>query len=161
MTAAPTEIWIRDQLASRVDDLVRCIGIDFLLGESYTAPWDVDSALTALVDGIAAVGRDSSEYMVALVVPLAPVDELAASPPDPAALDLHEVEPPSLYLFDRRFFATRFNEFEEYRTPVLTASPTVARGQVRAYYSCFRDSQARSNNWEYSRALWFQHFDVE
>jgi len=158
MTSAAAGKWIGDQLASSADQLVRSTGMDFLLGESYTAPWDIDEALSAYADAIDAVGRDSLRFMVALVVPLTPVGDLAPSPPDLARLDVHDVEPPSLYLFDRRFFAARFNDFEEYRTPLTMAVVPVERGQVHAYYSCYRDPRAHSSNWAYSRAIWYQHF---
>jgi hypothetical protein len=31
-------------------------------------------------------------------------------------------------------------------------------GSVLAYYTCFRDPTAQANDWEYSRAVWYQHF---
>ena len=154
--------WIRQQRASaRVDHLVRSIGMDFLLGESYSTPWDVGSALTALIGAIDECGEASGQFMVALVIPLVPSAELLTAPFDYASPDVHEVEPPALYLLDRRFFAAQFNDFEEYRIPVAAVCPPVDHGYVQAYYSCFRDPQARSNDWEYSRALWYQHFNEE
>ena len=94
------------------------IPLDFLLGESYTNPWDIDVARAAYRAAVDSCPReDLVSHMVALVVPL---EEAAAVPgvvPSLAEPDLNEFEPPSLYVIDRRHFQV-FNDFEEYRVPI-------------------------------------------
>ncbi len=153
--------WVRAQLEilQSGPELMRHIALDTLLGvEQFVSPWDLMRAKETYRHSVIATGEDSADYMAALIVPLSPSDAL--EPPqdaEPAAWDLNEVHPPSLYLFDRRFFGG-FNDFEEYRVPIETAEIDVPDGTVRAYYTCYRYPDARINDWEYSRAIWFQHF---
>ncbi len=95
--------------------------------------------------------------MLALVVSLTDSDSLDRRIPSWSALDVHEMLPPHLYLFTRRFF-TEFNDFEEYRVP-MDGEPIVHHdGVIRARYSCFRGPDSRLNDWEYARAVWLEHY---
>jgi hypothetical protein len=154
------EKWVREQLSRPIGvELPRSIALDFLLGESYARPWSVPAAHEAFTGAVVGAAGYTSKFMVALVIPLAPANGLRTSLPDEAALDLNEMEPPSLYLFDRRFFGQRFNDFEEYRSPIQSENAASLPQTVDAYYSCFRDPEARKRGWEYSRAMWYVHFD--
>lgn len=161
MIAAPTAAagWIQDQLVAlqRGSELVRSIPLDALLGEDYTSPWSLGIAQQTYAEAIGAAAAESARFMAALVIPLAPAEVLQAGAPDLQALDVNPFEPPALYLFERSFFA-RFNSFEEYRIPVAVPWPESAQGNVYAYYSCYRYPAAQVNDWDYSRAIWFQHF---
>jgi hypothetical protein len=153
--------WIDEQLSTSEgrdgEELVRSIAMDFLLGESYIPPWDQGRALRAFQFAITSYMPACRSHMAALVLPLTPSTSLETSLPV-GELDLHEVEPPQIYLFDRRFFGSQPNDFQEFRTPITVPSLPVTHGQVHAYYTCFRDPLAVANGWEFSRAVWYQHF---
>lgn len=160
IASATAADWVREQLEylKRTNELVRSVPLVSLLGEGYVSPWNLESALVTYHDAILAYADESERFMAALVVPLSVVGELEPTPPQPESLDLDLAQPPALYLFDRRFFGGRFNDFEEYRVPVPPSVRDVPHGKVHAYYTCYRDPVARVNNWEYSRAIWHQHF---
>ena len=76
---------------------------------------------------------------------------------DLATMDVRGVEPPSLYLI-RRSRRAFWNDWEEYRIPINQDLHRPLAGDVRAHYSCYRDKAARENDWEYARAVYFEHF---
>lgn len=149
--------WIRAQLQAlqRTDELFRSVALDDLLGAAYAKPWQLDVALEAYREAVTACAPDADRFMAALVVPLTSSETLEPGIPD--SMELHEDQPPALYLFDRHFFMG-FNDFEEYRVPVPALVEDMPDGRVCAYYTCYRDPMARVNDWEYARALWHQHF---
>jgi len=127
------------------------------LASGYVLPWDISAALDLYVDALGSDKYSSTDFMLALVVSLTDSDGLDQRIPSWPALDVHEMLPPHLYLFNRRFFA-EFNDFEEYRSPIEDVPIVHHDGIVRAHYSCFRGPAARENDWEYGRAVWLEHY---
>jgi hypothetical protein len=151
--------WVLDQAATLGKGEFRSIALDFLLGKTYVRPWNVDIAVKALKEAVVGTASSDREHMMALVIPLRPSDRIRVNPPSFDDLDLNDVEPPSLYLFERYFFGTHADTFEEYRMPLAWPTTEVAHGYVDVSYTCFRDPRSRAEGWEFSRAIWFKHFD--
>lgn len=80
----------------------------------------------------------------------------ALEPTPPASLsECDGEEPPSLIILHSHA-GTLHEEVEEYRRPVHASAMGVPVDNVVAYYRCFRDLEAIENDWEFSRALYFQ-----
>jgi hypothetical protein len=150
--------WIGEQSKLiRDDQLYASAPLDRLLGDRYTPPWDVDGALERFARVLQFPESRDRRLMIALVIPLMSSPTLDIAPRLIGDLDLDDLQPPTLYIFERAFFGIQFNDFEEYRVPIAAPSLDV-EGQLGCYYTCFRDPVARQNGWEYARAVWLQHF---
>jgi hypothetical protein len=151
--------WVNEQLSVIATGATfRSIGLDFLLGKEFQRPWSVDQAISAYVSVVEACGERVTHIMPALVIPLAYSKRPKTKAPSRSSLDLAEVEVPTIYLRDRADLAARFDDFETYRIPLDWELPEVEVGGITAIYSCFRDPRSRTLGWEYSRAIWVQHY---
>lgn len=101
-------------------------------------------------------------YSARLHFPLRPSDLLDARVPNLSELEslLMDLEPPTLYLFARATCSWE-SDFEEYRVPVHQELRGYGEWPVVASYSCFRDSTAQANGWEYGRGIWIDHLRAD
>lgn len=138
------------------------IPIDRLLGDAYQRDRSValgHECYSSLLDATQPV---SNALMARIVFPLPVSFALEIKPPELADLQgaMSEFEPPSIYLCHRTF-VQYVSDFEEYRVPVEQTDHLIQGGLVDAYYTCYRDHQAREKGWEYYRAVWFEHYTEE
>lgn len=138
------------------------IPIDRLLGDAYERDHSValgHECFRSLLDATQSV---SDALMARIVFPLPVSVALEINPPQLADLQgaMSEFEPPSIYLCHRTI-VQYVSDFEEYRLPVEQTDHLIKGGLVGAYYTCYRDRQAREKGWEYYRTVWFEHYTEE
>lgn len=149
-------IWARTAIIRLEDGSFHSAHLDDILdGKAVTE-------LDLVLDAYAATIRELDDYsqivMVALALPLAASKALVTDPPSISGTDLYSGEPPSLYLFSRKYFGHVPNQMEEYRIPISDVAVPVQRGHVHAFYATTRDALARESGWEYSRTVWLMHY---
>lgn len=113
----------------------------------------VEESLACLDEAASAASALSlGELNVRLAIPLR-ATEMDERVPTWGGLELHELEPPSLYIardvdvFNRAFV-------EEFRA--VMAAPDAMPGAA-AYYVCHRDEREVSLGWECGRTVWVAH----
>jgi len=138
------------------------IPVDRLLADAYQRDQVVALGHECYSLLLYATQSVSDLLMARIVFPLPVSRALEIEPPRLPDLQgkSTEFEPPSLYVCHRTF-VQHLSDFEEYRVPVDQTIHVTQAGLVRAYYTCYRDRQARENGWEYYRAVWFEHYTAE
>lgn len=79
---------------------------------------------------------------------------LTVEPPDLSRLEPRRAEPPSLYLFDSRFFSSMELKGEEYRHGYENNPWDLNADEWSVEFTSFRDRQAVDRGWEPSNTIW-------
>jgi len=128
------------------------VHLDDLLGHGYARSSAVELALNCTEVLAEAVKEQNYAYRVAValnstarLVPIAPNLETIRQ-------QLHELEPPSIYIC-REIFTMYTPYFEEFRVPL---ERMMRKGvPILCYYSCFRSVDASPLDQEYTRVVWW------
>jgi len=136
--------------------------LDEIFWKTYPAPWDVERALRAFRLLVASYGEWASRLVAILTINLTQSTVLDSRTPDlsaPVSLDVSSFQPPALG-FGKRLRPALIT-YEHYRVPLAQELVTVESGEVRAYYECWRTSEAMGLGEPYSRAVMLQHWASE
>jgi hypothetical protein len=134
--------------------------VDQLTDKAWDSSNAVELSYLAFAGLVQANLSHADSFQASLVVPLTDRQQLDTRPIASLKLLLtqrREAEPPSLYLI-RRISLARWNDWEQYRTPIDQDQEGPEISGVRAHYSCYRDAESRAHGWEFSRAIYFDHF---
>lgn len=128
--------------------------LDDLLGPQEYQTEPVGIALAAFDLAVRALGKRSDCSLI-LCWPCGVAAEIDQAIPNELLVE-SDGEPPSLILVHAE--AGMLHEpVEEYRKSIDPRDYAISNRDVVAYYRCFRDKNAIDNDWEFSRALYFEY----
>jgi hypothetical protein len=97
---------------------------------------------------------------LSLAVPLGLTSEIGLRRPRLDKVLVNTQEPPSLYVFDDRFFTAVGNDREEYRCPYNEEPWGIRDLPGVLEFVSSRDLEARSEGWEFTNDLWMHRLSL-